>query len=253
MAAGEVAGCAGYWVVDQNGAVAAFGAVINFGSAPQLPAARVVAITATPDYDGYWLLTSNGRVYAFGDAPALGSAYKDHPASPLVGMATTSDGNGYWLVSASGHVYAYGDALSFGSVSRYASRLNGPIAGIAASPHGRGYWLVGTDGGVFGFGTVDFFGSVAQKHLRGRIVGIAPAASTSGYPGPSHPGYTLAAADGGIFAFGSGFYGSLANRLSGTPLEAITPAVGSNGYYVMNSGGQIYAYGDARYLGNAVR
>jgi hypothetical protein len=63
----------GYWLVDQRGAVHAFGNATFAGdlSAATL-GAPIVDITATSDDKGYWLVDQQGHVFAFGDAPFAG-------------------------------------------------------------------------------------------------------------------------------------------------------------------------------------
>ncbi|HTV12292.1 MAG TPA: S53 family peptidase [Acidimicrobiales bacterium] len=239
IAASDNTGCAGYWVVNSAGAVATFGAAINFGSPPKLKAAKVVGIVATPDYYGYWILASDGKVYPFGDATAFGGPDNLRPVSPFVGIARTPDGNGYWLASADGGVFAYGDAKFYGSMA--GKHLNKPVIGIAAAPGGSGYWLLAADGGVFGFGDAPYRGSLAERSLRAAVVSMIPATGTAGY--------AMVAADGGVFAFGGGFYGSLGASPPPAPVEAMAGSVDGRGYYLLDSAGQVYAYGDARYLG----
>ncbi|HMK97037.1 MAG TPA: hypothetical protein VK425_05770, partial [Acidimicrobiales bacterium] len=242
LAAAEEAGCAGYWALSENGAVASFGAAINFGSTPKLSGTTAVAIAATPDYYGYWVLTANGRVYPFGDASSFGSPYKQHPKAPLVALAPTPDGNGYWLAAADGSVFAYGDARFYGSLSGH--HLNQPVIGLTVAPGGQGYWLIAADGGVFELGRARFFGSLASTTLREPVVSASSPAGSDGY--------WVVGADGGVFSFGAHFYGSLGSHPAPAPVQAIATSVDGKGYYLMDAAGHVYAYGDARYLGNAV-
>jgi hypothetical protein len=61
----------------------------------------------------------------------------------------------------------------------------------------------------------------------------------------------MVAADGGIFSFGAPFFGSLGASPPSTPVIAMAPSVDGNGYYLLSSGGGIYAFGDAPFLGSA--
>jgi len=64
----------GYWLVDQRGAVHAFGNATFEGDLSAITLkAPIVAIAATSDDKGYWLVDQQGGVFAFGDAPFAGS------------------------------------------------------------------------------------------------------------------------------------------------------------------------------------
>ena len=227
----------GYWVVDSEGDVAAFGAATSYGSAAGTSLAGIVrGMVATPDYKGYWLVGSDGGVLAFGDASWYGSASKLHLARPVVGMAARPDGDGYWLVATDGGIFAFGDAGFYGSTGRL--RLNKPIVGIAATPDGRGYWLVASDGGVFAFGDARFYGSVGERRLNEPVTGIVPSAEGRGY--------FIVAKDGGVFAFGDArFLGSLPSEGINARVAAVAPTYDNGGYYVLATSGRVYTFGDA--------
>ena len=61
----------GYWTVEANGKVTAFGGVTNYGSAPS---STVQDLEVDADGNGYWIVNASGSVYAFGDAPFKGGA-----------------------------------------------------------------------------------------------------------------------------------------------------------------------------------
>jgi hypothetical protein len=246
IASGEHDGCAGYWVVTQLGQVAAFGSVVNYGSArvKQGPAGSpIVAICPSPDFLGYWLLAKNGQVFAFGDAGSFGDPHSLKLKVAAVGMAATPDGQGYWVASRDGGVFAFGDAAFYGSMA--GKVLERPIVGIAAAPGGKGYWLASADGGVFGFGDATFLGSlgsIGEGHLNSPVVGITAA---------GEGGYRLVSADGGVFAFGTAYYGSLPAKHRLAQVTGAAPSPDGRGYYLVSSAGQVYAFGDAPYLGSA--
>ena len=123
----------GYWLVDSDGGVFAFGDAMFLGSIPAL-------------------------------GIRLASGHQ------VVGIALTSDGQGYWLVGADGGVFAFGDAAFSGSMA--GSRLNAPVVGIAANQSGLGYWLTAGDGGVFAFGGAPFLGSMGGRNLASPVVAI---------------------------------------------------------------------------------
>jgi SpoIID/LytB domain protein len=227
----------GYWVVDSEGDVAAFGAAKSYGTAAGTSLEGIVkGMVATPDYKGYWMVGSNGGVLAFGDANWYGSASKLHLAKRVVGMAATPDGGGYWLVASDGGIFAFGDAGFHGSTGQL--HLNKPIVGIAATPDGRGYWLVASDGGVFAFGDARFYGSVGQRRLNEAVTGIVPS--------PDGRGYFIVAKDGGVFAFGDArFLGSLPSEGIKARVAAVAPTYDNGGYYVLTTSGRVYTFGDA--------
>ena len=227
----------GYWVVDSEGQVTAFGAAKSYGTAAGTSLDGIVrGMVATPDYKGYWMVGTNGGVLAFGDANWYGSASKLHLAKRVVGMAATPDGGGYWLVASDGGIFAFGDAGFYGSTGQL--RLNKPIVGIAASPDGRGYWLVASDGGVFAFGDARFYGSVGERRHNEAVTGIVPSADGRGY--------FIVAKDGGVFAFGDArFLGSLPSEGISARVAAVAPTYDNGGYYVLATSGKVYTFGDA--------
>ena len=59
----------GYWTVDTNGGVYAFGGAGFFGSTGGVRLNQpVVKLAATPTGNGYWLVASDGGIFSFGDA-----------------------------------------------------------------------------------------------------------------------------------------------------------------------------------------
>lgn len=88
------------------------------------------------------------------------------------------------------------------------------IVGTAAMPDGKGYWLVGSDGGIFAYGDAAYHGSRYQINP-----GLPPGGSNSFTPNGSIVGM-VATADGG-------------------------------GYWMVSSGGGVYAFGDAPFYGSS--
>ena len=71
----------GYWILDANGTVFAYGDATNLGSLPGGAAGGLdpaSAIFTTSDGAGYWVVTALGKVYDFGDAPSDGDMSTTH-------------------------------------------------------------------------------------------------------------------------------------------------------------------------------
>jgi hypothetical protein len=120
----------GWWVLNADGTVSAFGHAANYGSTVTAGLhlnAPPMGITATPDGKGYWIVAADGGVFTFGDAHFYGSTGNLHLNQPAVGMAATPDGHGYWLVATDGGVFSFGDARFYGSQATTCSspRLSG--------------------------------------------------------------------------------------------------------------------------------
>ncbi|TML41603.1 MAG: hypothetical protein E6G27_06925 [Actinobacteria bacterium] len=188
----------GYWLLGNDGQVAAKGDALGVGAAPGRLNRPIVAMAAEPSGRGYWLVASDGGVFSIGDAGFYGSTGSIHLNQPIIGAAATRSGGGYWFVAADGGIFSFGDAGFYGSTGSI--HLSKPIVGMTATPSGQGYWLVASDGGIFSFGDAQFHGSTGAIHLNQPIVGMAA---------PDLGGYWLVASDGGIFSFGDAqFHGS---------------------------------------------
>ncbi|MCP5026941.1 MAG: M23 family metallopeptidase [Actinomycetia bacterium] len=184
---------AGYWILDADGRVFAFGDAGFYGdmSAHDLNG-PVLGLETHGRGTGYWLVADDGGVFAF-DVPFLGSMGALPLNTPVISMASTESGAGYWLVAGDGGVFAFGDADFHGSTGDL--QLNAPVTSMAVHPAGDGYWLYAGDGGVFAF-DVPFYGSVPGLGLCDQPEAVALRGSDTGL------GYWVAAADGRVFAFG---------------------------------------------------
>ncbi|HTU37009.1 MAG TPA: hypothetical protein VMF35_03275 [Acidimicrobiales bacterium] len=232
----------GYWEVEANGTVAAFGAAQSFGSLSGPLNSPIVGMAATPDGGGYWLVASDGGIFAFGDAGFYGSTGSLRLNKPIVGMTSTVDGHGYWLVASDGGIFSFGDAAFYGSMG--GRPLNQPIVGIAADPTTGGYWEVAADGGVFSY-DAPFFGSTGSIRLNKPIVGMESS--------PNGQGYRFVASDGGIFTYGQApFDGSTGSLQLVAPVVAMAPDNATNGYWMAAADGGIFTFGGASYMGRLV-
>ncbi|MFZ0249471.1 MAG: hypothetical protein WAL61_05960 [Acidimicrobiales bacterium] len=232
----------GYWEVQSNGTVAAFGSATNYGSLSGTLNAPIVSMASTPDGKGYWLVATDGGIFSFGDAAFYGSTGALRLNKPIVGMASTPNGRGYWLVAADGGIFSFGNASFFGSMGAHV--LNKPIVGIAQDPATGGYWEVASDGGIFSF-NAPFFGSTGNLHLNKPIVGMEAS--------PNGLGYRFVASDGGIFTYGQApFDGSTGNLVLGAPVVGMAADNATNGYWLAAADGGIFNFGGAAYFGRVV-
>jgi type VII secretion-associated serine protease mycosin len=236
----------GYWVVNPNGSVRAFGSAQLYGSLSIGAGSPVVASARTSTGKGYWLVAANGAVSAFGDARGYGDMSRSGLNMPIVGMAATPSNRGYILLGADGGIFTFGDARFHGSTG--GMHLNARVLDLAVTRSGNGYWFVAADGGVFSFGDARFHGSTGAMTLAAPVMSMTSASDGRGY--------WLVASDGGIFAFGVPFEGSLPTARSlvgGTyPPTVRMRAISSNdGYYLLGLDGSISAFGTARFFGSA--
>ncbi len=200
----------GYWIVQANGTVSAFGDALRLRYAH--PSSPVAAIASTADGGGYWLLTASGAVLAFGDAHAYGKPSSDRTSDPAVAIAASQSGLGYAVMTASGDVHGYGDLSSLHAAVRLPAHeravglalgARGPLVlladgavlapgappsaaspplpagdgtatGITSAPDGLGYWIVTSRGAVVARGAAHVEGD-ATAGSRGVTVGIAAA------------------------------------------------------------------------------
>jgi molybdate/tungstate transport system substrate-binding protein len=87
----------GYWIVNEDGAVYAFGdapALGNVDAGALAPKERVTSLNSTPSGKGYWVFTTKGRVLTFGDAKPFGDLLKAFKARhPAVRPAQENSGS----------------------------------------------------------------------------------------------------------------------------------------------------------------
>ena len=186
--------------------------------------------------------TSASQALTVSPTPSIAAAGGSitHPSNQPVLPA-----DGYWLAGANGAVFAFGGAPYYGGGNTLVGGTGTPIVALVPDPAG-GYWEVGTNGAVFAFGGAGYFH--AANTLNGGagpgtpIVGIAAA--------PGGQGYWEVGANGAVYGFGpSAAYLGGANALNGgagpsTPIVGIT-ADPAGGYWLVDRGGDVFAYGGA--------
>jgi Fibronectin type III domain len=247
-------GISGYWLVDEDGIVYAFGDARSVGDASSSiatarvagsPGLVVVDLVPTASAGGYWLLDSTGAVHPFGNAVGFGGipAGQLLPDERAVSLSVAARENGYWVFTSRGRVFRFGNVGTFGDLTTV--RLNGPVLDSVRSAGGDGYYMVASDGGVFAFGDATFHGSMGDRQLNAPVRSLVP--------DPDGVGYWLVAADGGVFAFAAGFRGSLPGVLAAgqTLNEPIVGMVASgNGYLMVAEDGGVFAFSDRPFHGS---
>jgi hypothetical protein len=266
---------AGYWVLNPDGRVAAFGDATFAGDLRDTKLNQTItAMAANPAGTGYWLLGADGTVSAFGTAPLLGSAAVPPADSVVTLILPTATNGGYHLFSARGSTYNFGDALNYGSLFDvptragkasflYTSVAPGTTTVTALGPPSLGggvvqasvdttwtpadgYWMLGADGAVYPFGGAVNLGD-AKTLLGGhRAVDLEPT--------PGLGGYWIVDDAGHVFAFGDASSkpgnadtsvlapGEKITSLSATPTGA--------GYWIFTDRGRVFARGDATSFGD---
>ena len=245
LPAGSVVGAAalddgsGYYEVDAQGDVAAFGGAACYGAMTGTALTRpIVGMAVDPATGGYWLVAADGGVFSF-NAPFRGSTGNIKLNKPIVGMGATPDGVGYWLVAADGGVFSF-DATFHGGTGLI--KLNKPIVGMAVDRVTGGYWLVAADGGVFNF-NAPFDGATGGMRLNRPIVGIDAVSDGSGY--------RLVAADGGVFTgFNVPFYGGTGLIKLNRPIVTALNDNAGDGYWLVASDGGVFSF-NAPFFGSA--
>lgn len=121
----------GYWIVDGEGRVFAYGLPSYGELTPPRQGFRsetewVRGMVAHPEGGGYYIVSGSGRVYAFGSAEHFGEwdpgSLKDrlHEGNRfgfgliVWDIAVQADGKGYWLQQANGMILRYGEASEWG-------------------------------------------------------------------------------------------------------------------------------------------
>ena len=256
-------GGSGYWVLEADGDLVAFGNAPALRSLkPDLAAgASAVALAAHPDGKGVWALTSDGDIVARGSAVDFGRVdlnLMSKPGEVVSTLSATPDGRGLWVFTTAGRVIHFGSALPgdqmAGTASILGLTLDGPVIDSVATPSGRGAYMVASDGGVFAVGDATFVDSTrgVLSKLYGPpgwpdqpVVGLVP--------DPDGVGYWNVAADGGVFAFTAPFRGSLPAIV---PFDQLHAAVNGmvpygDGYLLVAADGGVFAFSNLPFQGSA--
>lgn len=106
---GVARGAQGYYQVDAEGVVSAWGGAPHYGDLRNV-AEKAVAMAQNFTAEGYWILTDEGGVFPFGDAGWEGSPKANGEAVPPGGWVGILPGDtaGYGVADAAGHLHGYG-------------------------------------------------------------------------------------------------------------------------------------------------
>jgi hypothetical protein len=233
----------GYWLVEANGTVSAFGDASWFGSVTGHLPAPIVGMARTYDGQGYWLVGSNGQVYCLGDAHRYGSLPSSAQRAPVTGIAAAPNGKGYWLVDSAGHVYGFGDARVDGMPSTYLA----PYDAIAARPAGGYLVTAASSAAVYAFPGGQLAGGGPATALSAVLAGTAVT--------PSGNGAWQAAVDGSVITTGDATpYGSVPanDQVVSAPITGIAASPDGLGYWLVGADGNVYNFGDAHFLGSGL-
>ena len=231
----------GYWMLDSEGHVYAFGTAQHLGDpVANLGNTHAADLEPTPSGNGYWVVDRRGRVFGFGDAVHHGNAERGEfvKDEKVTSISSTATGAGYWLFTTRGRVLAHGDAVHYGDVA--AVQLNGPVLDSIPTASGRGYYMVASDGGIFTFGDARFYGSLGNLRLNAPVQSLVPDGDGVGY--------WLVAADGGVFTFETPFRGSMGDRTLNKPVTGMVPF--GNGYLMVAEDGGIFNFSNLPFLGS---
>ncbi|MGH9038835.1 MAG: fibronectin type III domain-containing protein [Acidimicrobiia bacterium] len=237
----SVAGRSGYWMLESDGHVYAFGDAAHLGDAGQRQrGADAVDLEPTPSGAGYWILDHRGAVSAHGDATHHGDVNRAVLATgeTATSLSATPTAQGYWVFTSRGRVLPFGDATFLGDMSTVA--LNGPVLDSIPTPTGRGYYMVASDGGIFTFGDAHFAGSMGDTRLNAPVQSLVPDIDGAGY--------WLVAADGGIFSFDAPFRGSMGAIRLNKPVTGMVRH--GNGYLMVGEDGGIFNFSNQPFSGS---
>ena len=158
-------------------------------------------------------------------------------SAPVTSLATGQVLNPtplYWLFTAYGNVYPSAGTAWYGS-PRSRGFKGATATGMTATRDHRGYWVVNSAGTVYPFGDASRLTHVGRAHhVRGIVAG----------PGG---GYWLFTPYGNVYpSQRAAFYGSPYRRaFRGSSIAGMAATRDGKGYWVVSSGGTVWAFGDA--------
>ena len=220
----------GYYLIGADGGVFAYGETFFNSLGANPPQVKIVGGAVNAAADGYWLVDASGHVYALGQAPSV--EVPTISSSERIAAIASSPQGGYWLVTSLGHVISAGGTRNYGSVQAAGTQVS--IAGIAATPDGLGYWLVSTEGRIYNFGDA-----------RPYSIDVPAETTASGVEASPRGGIWIVCSDGTVVAQGTPYYGSAKLGKTELPASGIATTPDGLGYWIADSAGNTYAFGDA--------
>ncbi len=159
----------GYVVLVKNGGIYRFGDALHHGSPKRLGvAANAKRIAVRPQGDGYWVLSDDNVIRAFGNANGYGS-----PGGTVVDLWSTPSGKGYWALTSNGAIGAFGDAIDKGDIPRSGKTWSRQASHIIGTPTGNGYVICNSEGSIRSFGDAPSFPSFAGSGITATGICIA--------------------------------------------------------------------------------
>ncbi|GAA0409722.1 hypothetical protein GCM10010160_42550 [Acrocarpospora corrugata] len=160
---------------------------------------------------------------------AFGTPIPHHPPTTLTGgivdAAATRTGNGYWLASSTGQIFPYGDAKPYPTIKA-------EVTAITAT--GDAYLLTDATGRVYAPGKKP---TKSPEGYSGRFIDIEA----------TKDGYWLLTSAGQIHGTAP-WHGNATTFDRAIVAMSATPT--GKGYLLLDKTGHIYAFGDAKHLGD---
>lgn len=241
----------GYWQVDSNGSVYAYGAAELY---PENIADShldwVVAMGSTLSGLGYYTLDVSGKVITYGDAEHFGDLARFE--NDAKDFALTPSGEGYWILLSTGEVYAFGDAASMGPFDISGENNDGsPVYAVSFDVHpDGGGWCLLSNGEILLAGAVPDYGALFDDYpynTAERPTRLRAMADGSGFWCTSNGGY--------VQAFGDAVWaGEADHEVEQTAFTAVwdiivDPDAGENGYALQHADGKLDGFQDFEYHG----
>ena len=282
-----LAGGDGYFLIEEDGDLYAFGAearsllrsldpaatddnaretTISKLVGPLLAGETAVDFEVTADRTGMWILDSAGVIHEIGGAPdAVGvdpaTLVKTVDGQPEAAAALARvGGNDLWVFSNAGRVVPQFGTLNAQAQSDMQLVLSkdlwGGINDAKPTVNGAGVYALASDGGLFAY-NAQFLGNpytgIAER-LGVPVGSVGPDLPVSGLTvDPDGHGYWIVGQDGGVFAFEAPFVGSLPAII---PFEQLHAPVNGmvpygNGYLLVAEDGGVFTFSDRPFRGSA--
>ena len=228
----------GYWVLQPNGAISAYGDAKPMHAVVP-PATPVAGMAISPTGNQGWLLSQDGQVSVLSTTASstVSQATYNLPTGTYTAISADPLATGYYAVNRAGTVIGEGTVAGTWHTGIH------PAVSVAADPNG-GFWVLGRNGSVAAVDGAQNFGNLK------RVIALTGQVPVTIQSTPDGAGYYLATAQGKLYAFGDA---TLPNNLPPTksfpgPLKDLA-VVGPYQPYGLQSLAYWYPPGNmARYL-----